>query len=116
MKFNKQMDSGALLTPVQRLRSAVLRPMKRPKSHALDSAVIVLKKQMTAMELTRQRTHCIGWPRSLLLIWPWPAASAVNARTAAPSTIWRRECWNCRTICGERHASLTGPSSGALCG
>lgn len=36
----------------------------------------------------------------------------MNARTAAPSTIWRRECWNCRTICGERHAI---PDGAKLC-
>ena len=51
MKFNKQMDSGALLIPRAAFKISSFEADEKAEIHALDSAVIVLKKQMTAMEL-----------------------------------------------------------------
>ena len=51
MKFNKQMDSGALLIPRAAFKISSFEADEKTEIHALDSAVIVLKKQMTAMEL-----------------------------------------------------------------
>ena len=51
MKFNKQMNNGALLIPCGVFKPSGFEDGEKVEIHALDSAVGVLKKQMTAMEL-----------------------------------------------------------------
>lgn len=51
MKFNKQMNNGALLIPCGVFKLSGFEDGEKVEIHALDSAVVVLKKQMTAMEL-----------------------------------------------------------------
>lgn len=51
MKFNKQMSSGAFLIPSGAFKISGFEDDEKAEIHALDSAVVVLKKQMTAMEL-----------------------------------------------------------------
>ena len=51
MKFNKQMSGGALLIPSGISKISGFEADEKSEIHALDSAVVVLKKRMTAMEL-----------------------------------------------------------------
>lgn len=51
MKFNKQISNGTLLIPSGVFKISGFEADEKAEIHALDSAVVVLKKQMTAMEL-----------------------------------------------------------------
>ena len=51
MKFNQQINNGALLIPSGVSKLSGFEAGEKVEIHALDSAVVVLKKQMTAMEL-----------------------------------------------------------------
>ena len=51
MKFNKQINNGTLLIPSGVSKISGFEADEKAEIHALDSAVVVLKKQMTAMEL-----------------------------------------------------------------
>ena len=111
MKFNKQINNGTLLIPGGAFKISGFEGGEKVEIHTLDSAVVVLKKQMTTMELIRRWMPCTGWPRSSPSIWPESVAPVMTARMAAHSMIWRTACWNCQTTCGKKPASLPGPSS-----
>ena len=51
MKFNKQINNGTLLIPGGAFKISGFEGGEKVEIHTLDSAVVVLKKQMTAMEL-----------------------------------------------------------------
>lgn len=51
MKFNKQMNNGALLIPCGVFKLSGFEGGEKVEIHTLDSAVVILKEQMTAMEL-----------------------------------------------------------------
>lgn len=51
MKFNKQINNGTLLIPGGAFKISGFEGGEKVEIHTLDSAVVVLKKQMTTMEL-----------------------------------------------------------------
>lgn len=51
MKFNRQMSNGTFSIPSGVFKISGFEADEKAEIHALDSAVVVLKKQMTAMEL-----------------------------------------------------------------
>lgn len=53
MKFNKEIRNGALSIPGGVFKISGFEADEKAEIHALDSAVVVLKQQMTAMELTQ---------------------------------------------------------------
>ena len=51
MKFNRQMSNGTFSIPSGVFKISGFEADEKAEIHALDSAVVVLKKQMTTMEL-----------------------------------------------------------------
>ena len=51
MKFNKQINNGTLLIPGGAFKISGFEGGEKVEIHTLDSAVVVLKKQMTTKEL-----------------------------------------------------------------
>lgn len=51
MKFNKQLSNGVLMIPSGMFKISGFESGEKVELHTLDSAVVVLKQQMTAMEL-----------------------------------------------------------------
>ena len=49
MKFNKQINNGTLLIPGGAFKISGFEGGEKDEIHTLDSAVVVLKKQMTTM-------------------------------------------------------------------
>ena len=60
MKFNKQINNGTLLIPGGAFKISGFEGGEKVEIHTLDSAVVVLKKQMTTMELSRRWMPCTG--------------------------------------------------------
>ena len=111
MKFNKQINNGTLLIPGGAFKISGFEGGEKVEIHTLDSAVVVLKKQMTTMELIQAMDALHRLATELTV----HVAPVMTARMAAHSMIWRTACWNCQTTCGKKPASLPGQAL-CLCG
>ena len=111
MKFNKQINNGTLLIPGGAFKISGFEGGEKVEIHTLDSAVVVLKKQMTTMELIQAMDALHRLATELTVHLAESVAPVMTARMAAHSMIWRTACWNCQTTCGKKPASLPGPSS-----
>ena len=99
MKFNKQINNGTLLIPGGAFKISGFEGGEKVEIHTLDSAVVVLKKQMTTMELIQ-------------------AMDALHLLATELTVHLARVCGTCddcedgcQTTCGKTPASLPGPSS-----
>ena len=110
MKFNKQINNGTLLIPGGAFKISGFEGGEKVEIHTLDSAVVVLKKQMTTMELIQ-------------------AMDALHRLATELTVHLARVCGTCDDCedgcpfddledgmlelpdCGKKPASLPGPSS-----
>ena len=103
MKFNKEMSNGTLSIPSGVFKISGFEHDEMAEIHALDSAVVVLKQQMTAMELIQamDALHQLSWRK---LVFPWAPSSAPmrTMRNRLSPSAWpgtTTTCGMCLHIC-----------------
>ena len=91
MKFNKQINNGTLLIPGGAFKISGFEGGEKVEIHTLDSAVVVLKKQMTAMELILPGPSSVSMWMTKKRPSPLPRPDMTMTCGMCLPTCWR--CW-----------------------
>ena len=111
MKFNKQINNGTLLIPGGAFKISGFEGGEKVEIHTLDSAVVVLKKQMTTMELIQAMDALHRLATELTVHLARVCGTCDDCEDGCPFDDLEDGIWNCQTTCGKKPASLPGPSS-----
>ena len=103
MKFNKQLSNGGLFLPSAALKISGFEDSGQVEIHALKNTAVIMKQQMTAMELI-QALDSLNQLFINLSIWPKPAAPAAGVRANVPLGILSTTRSNWTMICGKKPA------------
>lgn len=104
MKFNKQLSNGGLFLPSAALKISGFEDSGQVEIHALKNTAVIMKQQMTAMELIQALDSLNQLFINLSFHWPKPAAPAAGVRANVPLGILSTTRSNWTMICGKKPA------------
>lgn len=104
MKFNKQLSNGGLFLPSAALKISGFEDSGQVEIHALKNTAVIMKQQMTAMELIQALDSLNQLFINLSFHLAKPAAPAAGVRANVPLGILSTTRSNWTMICGKKPA------------